>query len=81
LSEIMIEQDVVFKMFHRYNKLVRRNMAKPLTCEICKSELFTALNEDDELVLRCLGCDNDIVPGLGTISRVEAVVKEHFVDD
>lgn len=76
-----MEQDPIFKSFHRYNKLVKRNMVKPLECDICHQELTTAFGEDDELVLKCFSCDTDIVPGLETISRVDAVVKEHFIDD
>jgi hypothetical protein len=76
-----MEQDLLFKTFHRYNKLVRRQMVRPLVCEVCNVELATGFGKDDELVLKCFGCDTDIVPGLATISRVDAVVKEHFVDE
>jgi DNA-directed RNA polymerase subunit N (RpoN/RPB10) len=55
-------------------------MVKPLECAICGQELSTAFGEDDVLVLRCFGCDTSITPGIATISRVNAVVKEHFVD-
>jgi hypothetical protein len=56
-------------------------MVRPLVCEVCNVELATGFGKDDELVLKCFGCDTDIVPGLATISRVDAVVKEHFVDE
>lgn len=68
-------------MFHRYNKLVRRQMVKPLECEVCGLELITGLGDDDELVLKCFMCDTNIVPGVGTLDRVNAVVKEHFLDE
>jgi hypothetical protein len=76
----MIEKDPLFTMFHRYNKLVRRQMVKPLECGACGSILSTGLGEDDELVLNCFACDSTRVPGLATIDRVNAVVKEHFID-
>lgn len=70
-----------FRLFHRYNKLVRRQMVKPLTCAVCDTPLITALGPEDELVLECIGCDTAIAPGVGTIDKVRAVVKEHFIDD
>lgn len=76
-----MEQDPLFKKFHRYNKLVRRQLVKPLECGVCNQELITGFGEQDILVLKCFICDTDIVPGLETISRVDAVVKEHFIDD
>lgn len=70
----------MFNLFHRYNKLVRRDLARPLK-HTCGSGYITAMGEDEELVLRCLSCGTDTVPGIGTIGRVRAVVKEHFLDD
>lgn len=77
----MMEKDPLFVMFHRYNKLVRRQMVKPLECPVCSFGLITGLGENDELVLQCFQCDTTRTPGLATIDRVNAVVKEHFVDD
>lgn len=74
----MIEQDEVFNLFHRYNKLVRRGMTKPLQCKHCGEGLYTSLGEDDVLVLICYGCDSETLPGIGQIDGVRAVVKEHF---
>jgi hypothetical protein len=74
--------DPNFKLFHRYNKLVRRGLVKTLDCKTCGTPFITAVNdEDDSLILRCLACPSDITPGLGTISQVRAVVTEHFVDE
>lgn len=71
----------IFRLFHRYNKLVRRGLVKPLACKTCSSLLTTALGDNDELVLKCFVCDSSTVPGLATISDVRAVVTEHFEDE
>jgi len=73
--------DPLFKMFHRYNKLVRRGLVQPLKCRTCATPFVTGINGDDELVLRCLACDTTTVPGITTIGNVRAVVKEHFSED
>ncbi len=73
--------DELFKLFHRYNKLVRRDLVKPLTCKTCGVPYITGLNSKDELILRCLGCPADVTPGIGTISTVRAVVTEHFLNE
>ena len=77
---MMEPSDPTFRLFHRYNKLVRRNLVQPLKCGACDNELVTGLGDNDELVLKCFSCDSSTVPGLGTLGKVEAVVKEHFVD-
>lgn len=76
-----MEPDPVFRLFHRYNKLVRRDLVQPLTCGVCDTPLITGVGKEDELVLKCYSCGSSLVPGLATLGRVEAVVKEHFVDD
>ena len=70
--------DPLFEIFHKYSRLVRRNLVRPLACKHCKGPVFTALGENDELVLYCAMCDSSVTPGLDTISNVTAVVKEHF---
>lgn len=71
----------MFAMFHRYNKLVRRGLVQPLNCKTCATPYITAVGPDEELVLRCYVCPSDVKPGLDTLSKVRAVVTEHFVDD
>ena len=73
-------QDELFRTFHRHRRLVRRELANPLRCS-CNGEQVTVVNENDELMLRCLYCGIETVPGIKTIKNVEAIVKEHFVDD
>ena len=71
----------LFRMFHRYNKLVRRSLVKPLICKSCDAPLVTGIGEGAELVLSCFSCGSKTKPGVATISRVNAVVKEHFIDE
>lgn len=73
--------DAMFKLFHRYNKLVRRGLVQPLMCKICATPYVTGLNGEDELVLKCLVCPQEVVPGIDTIGQVYSVVTEHFVDE
>lgn len=70
--------DPMFDMFHKYNRLVRRNLVKPLTCPSCGTAYVTGLGPEDELVLLCVVCDTKTSPGEDTIGRVRAVVSEHF---
>lgn len=70
-----------FRLFHRYNKLVRRGLVQPLTCKACGFAYITSADEEDNLVLECYTCDSKTRPGLGTIERVMAVVSEHFVEE
>lgn len=78
---MMEPSDPIFQLFHRYNKLVRRELVKPLNCKTCDSTLVTGVSDKDELLLKCYTCDSSIVPGLTLLSQVNAVVKEHFIDD
>lgn len=77
----MEPSDETFRLFHRYNKLVRRGLTKPLACNRCATNYIVAVGDDDKLILRCLTCNSKVVPGIGTIANVDAVVKEHFLDD
>lgn len=81
MAEMMMEpSDEIFRLFHRYNKLVRRGLAKPLTCTVCDTRLITALDDEDELVLKCFTCASSTRPGLARLGNVRAVVTEHFVE-
>lgn len=67
-----------FQTFHKYNRLVRRGVAKPLACQHCDTELTLMMGEDDKPALRCFGCGVIVYPGLNMYRDVRAVVKEHF---
>lgn len=75
------QSDPIFHMFHRYNKLVRRNLVQPLSCKTCETDLITGLGKDDTLVLKCMFCQSTTTPGGETLSRVRAVVSEHFMEN
>lgn len=75
-----MEQDETFRIFHRYNKLVRRQLVQPLQCS-CGQSLITGFDKNDDLILKCLSCGSNKSPGLGTVEKVRAVVKEHFLED
>lgn len=71
--------DENFDLFHKYNRLVRRSLVKPVSCTTCNGTLTTSLGKDDELVLVCYSCDYELVPGTALIDEIRAIVKEHFV--
>jgi hypothetical protein len=70
-----------FQVFHRYNKLVRRDLADPLLCTVCDSEYIVALGAFDEPVLKCLTCRSTIYPGLTTYDDLRAAVSQYFTDN
>ena len=64
------------RYFHKYNKLVRRSMTKPLTHH-CGMEYALRATEDGEPVLQCFNCDTLVQPGLALYDQVRGVVREH----
>lgn len=64
------------RYFHKYNKLVRRGLTKPLTHR-CGEEYTLRATEDGDPVLQCLNCQSLIQPGLNIYDQIRAVVKEH----
>jgi hypothetical protein len=72
----------LFPLFHAYNKLVRRGLTKPLTCDCGETQVTTLekVGDDDLLLLECYSCGTTTRPGLTTINNVRAVVTEHFLD-
>lgn len=73
--------DPLFRLFHRYNKLVRRGLVQPLVCSTCEFAYITGADKEDELVLKCFVCDKVVKPGITTIGNVRAVVTEHFMEE
>lgn len=69
-----------FQTFHRYNKLAKQGLVKPLACYTCRTTYILRVTEDDEPVLQCLLCDALIQPGLRLYQEICAVVKEHYLD-
>jgi hypothetical protein len=64
--------------FHRYNRLVRRGVVKPLAHGACGNEYVLRATDDAEPVLQCVWCNTLTQPGLAEYNRIKAVVKEHF---
>ncbi len=52
-----------FSVFHKYNRLVRRGMAKPIQCS-CGAEPVVSIGVNEEPVLKCYSCGSRITPGL-----------------
>ena len=69
---------MMFQTFHKYNRLVRRGVAKELTCDICGAPVVTRLGELDSIVLWCYSCNLWIIPGVALCERVKAIVEEWF---
>lgn len=65
--------------FHKYRRLVKRGIVKPLSCPDCNEEYTLRTTEDAEPVLQCCFCNTLVQPGLRLYNEVDAVVKEHFV--
>lgn len=66
------------QVFHRYNALVRRGAAKPLTCNSCDYTYVLRATEDGEPVLQCFSCGALVQPGLNMYTDIKSVVKEFF---
>ena len=73
--------ELEFKYFHLYNRLVRRQLVKPLACRHCDNPFTLRADENDQPVLRCYFCSTTVLPGLDLYRQVRAVVKEHFSND
>ena len=63
-----------FQTFHKYNRLVRRGMASPITCT-CGSELVVGMDKDEEPMLKCYQCGSRITPGLRLYESLAKHVK------
>lgn len=66
------------KTFHKYNRLVKRGLARPLTCPQCGEVYTLRVTEDNEPVLQCLMCNSKTFPGKNTWDNVKAIVQEHM---
>lgn len=64
--------------FHKYNRLVRRGVTKPLACPQCGHEYTLRATESAEPVLQCSWCNSLVQPGLNMYNNVVAVVKEFY---
>ena len=65
-----------FEVLHKYNKLVRREMAEPLTCEQDGWDYTVRLGDDGEPVLKCYACGGRLTPGEKMYAEIQRVVEE-----
>jgi len=72
-----MQQDELFRTFHRYNRLVKRDLVPPLEHN-CGGRYYTALDAEDNLILGCNMCNAELRPGTVMIERIESLVKRHF---
>lgn len=68
-----------YQTFHKYNRLVRRGLTKPLCCPHCDNEFTLRLGKEDKPELQCFNCNTLTLPGKNLYDRVRSVVREHFV--
>lgn len=66
-----------FQTFHRYNRLVRRGLVKPLA-HSCGEPFTLAIGEDESPVLKCYSCNTTTYPGTKMFADIQAVVQEWF---
>ena len=66
--------------FHKYNRLVRRGLAKPLRCPHCTNEFILGADPEGKPQLSCYYCNTLTLPGKNMYDNIRAVVSEHFVD-
>lgn len=65
---------------HRYRRLVKRGIARPLRCPDCDLDLTIAIDTGDEPALVCHFDKAFFKPGSAMYSDLQAVVSEHYVD-
>ena len=65
--------------FHRYNRLVRRELVDPLECTICGFDLVLRATHDADPLLQCPVCNVITSPGQNTYRRILAVNKEFYL--
>jgi uncharacterized Zn finger protein len=67
-----------FQTFHKYNRLVRRNVARPIICDVCSDALVVMAGKDDEPVLRCFVCGSVGYPSLELYRQVSNIVEDYY---
>lgn len=70
-----------FQTYHKYNRLVRRGLAKPLCCQHCDGEFTLGFGDRDEPVLKCYFCNVTVYPGKNMYDNIRAQVEEFFVEE
>lgn len=73
-----MSDEMDFQIFRKYEKLVRRGIAKPLTCSRCNNEMKTVFGERDEPRLYCAFCNTLLRPTRNVYDDIVAQVREFF---
>lgn len=76
---MMEPNDELWRIFHRYNKLVKQNLVPPVMHDFCGNPMVTRLGKNDTLALWCADCDAYVIPGLAFVERVSAQVEEFYL--
>lgn len=64
-----------FDILHKYNRLVRRDMAVPLACKRDNTEYTIRLNDGITPKLHCYGCGSDYFPSEREYAEIQRTVE------
>lgn len=64
--------------FHKYNRLVKRDLVDPLACQVCDFPLVSRATEDGEPLLQCVICNVITQPGLKIYERIRLINQEFY---
>lgn len=65
-----------FDILHKYNRLVRRDLATALTCGEDSWEYTVKLGPDGDPVLHCYLCGGRLTPGERMYEELQKVVEK-----
>lgn len=76
---------LTIQIVHTYNELVKRGVAKPITCPFSYSEEFpdimlSELTSDNKVVFRCVSCNTVVEPGLNTAQAILNSLNHNGID-
>ena len=76
----MPDETTWFQYIHTYVNLADEGKAKPLVCPEDDYKYVVEYEAGNDIpVLHCYMCDGKVYPGLGLLSNIRAIVKEHYV--
>ena len=65
-----------FELLHKYNTLVRRDMAPALRCERDGMEYVVRYNDGTNPILKCYSCGGIVTPGEKMYNELQEIVEE-----
>jgi hypothetical protein len=77
--------EITMHLIHTYNELVKRGLAKPITCPFSYSSeypdvMLTELNSDGKVVFRCIACNTVVRPGINTAQEVLECLNNNGIE-